>query len=83
MTNTAAFNGAFPAGTGASITFAVIAILLAGAVIGILAILAAGIRGDDRARTLTGAPRTRMAAVTRRLLGVGVRGGGTGSEDRR
>jgi hypothetical protein len=82
MTNTAAFGEAFPAGAGTSITFAVIAILLAGAVIGILAILAAGIRSDDRARTLTGAPRTRTAAVTRRLLGVGVRNG-TGSEDRR
>ena len=46
---------------------------LSGSAIGILAILAAGIRSDDRAKNLTRAPRTGTEAVTRRLLGVGVR----------
>jgi hypothetical protein len=50
-----------------------IAVFLSGAVIGVLAIVVAGIRSDDRAKTLTGAPRTRAEAATRRLLGVGVR----------
>ena len=40
----------------------------------ILAILVAGIRSDDHAKNLTHAPRTRTEQVTRRLLGVGVRG---------
>ena len=42
--------------------------------IGALAILVAGIRSDDHAKNLTRAPRTRTEQVTRRLLGVGVRG---------
>ena len=50
-----------------------IAAFLSGVVIGILAIAVAGIRSDDRAKTLTRAPRTRAEAATRRLLGVGVR----------
>jgi hypothetical protein len=49
------------------------AAFLSGSAIGILAILAAGIRSDDRAKNLTRAPRTGTEAVTRRLLGVGVR----------
>jgi uncharacterized membrane protein (DUF4010 family) len=39
----------------------------------ILAILAAAIRSDDRAKNLTSAPRTRTEHLTRRLLGAGVR----------
>lgn len=54
-------------------TFIAIAIFLSGITIGVLAILVAGIRDDDRTRNLTSAPRSRAAAVTRRLLGVGVR----------
>jgi hypothetical protein len=57
-----------------------IAVLLSVAAIGILAILVTGIRSDDCARNLTSTPRTRTQAVTRRLLGVGVRDAGTGSE---
>jgi hypothetical protein len=49
------------------------AAFLSGSAIGILAILAAGIRSDDRAKNLTRTPRTGTEAVTRRLLGVGVR----------
>lgn len=58
--------------------FIAIAIFLSGITIGGLAILVAGIRDDDRAGNLTGAPRSRAAAVTRRLLGVGVRDTKTG-----
>ena len=58
-------------------TFAIaliaIAAFLSGSVIGIFAILVAGIRSDDRAKNLTGIPRTSTEAVTRRLLGVGIR----------
>jgi hypothetical protein len=50
-----------------------IAAFLSGSAIGVLAILVAGIRSDDRAKNLTGIPRTGTEAVTRRLLGVGVR----------
>lgn len=64
-------------------TFIAIAIVLSGMVIGILAILVAGIRGDDRARDLASAPRSRTAAATRRLLGVGVRDTEAGSGDQR
>jgi hypothetical protein len=60
-------------------SIAEIAVLLFGAVIGILAILVAGIHADDRTDGLTSAPRTRTTAVTRRLLGVGTRD--TGPED--
>jgi len=49
------------------------AAFLSGSAIGILAIVAAGIRSDDRAKNLTRTPRTGTEAVTRRLLGVGVR----------
>jgi len=48
-------------------------VFLLGAVAGMLAILVAGIHRDDRARTLTSAPRTRTEAITRRVLGVGIR----------
>jgi hypothetical protein len=50
-----------------------IAVFLSGAAIGVLAILVAGVRSGDRAKNLTRTPRTRTEAVTRRLLGVGVR----------
>jgi hypothetical protein len=61
-------------------TIALISIVafIFGSVIGIFAILVAGIRSDDRAKNLTCAPRTCIEAVTRRLLGVGVRSHRTG-----
>lgn len=62
-------------------TFIVISVFLSGVVIGVLAIVVTGIRGDDRAQNLTNAPCTRAAAVTRRLLGVGVRDAEAGSEN--
>jgi hypothetical protein len=60
-----------------TIAFIAIAAFIFGSAIGILAILIAGIRSDDRAKTLTCAPRTCIEAVTRRLLGVGIRSGRT------
>jgi hypothetical protein len=50
-----------------------IAAFLSGSAIGIFVVLVAGIRSDDRAKNLTGIPRTGTEAITRRLLGVGVR----------
>ena len=57
---------------------AVIAILalitfLFGGTIGALVVIVAGIRRDDRAKSLTCAPRTPIEGITRRILGVGVR----------
>jgi uncharacterized membrane protein len=48
-------------------------VFLAGATIGILAVLVIGIRRDDRAKNLTNVPGARLEAETRRALGVGVR----------
>jgi hypothetical protein len=56
-----------------TIALIAIAAFLSGSAIGVLAILVAGIRSDDRAKNLTGIPRTGTEAVTCRLLGVGVR----------
>jgi hypothetical protein len=56
-----------------TITLIAIAAFLSGTTTGVLAILVAGIRSDDRAKTLTGPPRTGTEAITRRLLGVGIR----------
>jgi hypothetical protein len=56
-----------------TIVLIAVAAFLSGSAIGILAILVAGIRSDDRAKNLTGIPRTGTEAVTRRALGVGVR----------
>ena len=56
-----------------TIALTAVAAFLSAAAIVILAILVAGIRSDDRAKNLTGIPRTGTEAVTRRLLGVGVR----------
>jgi hypothetical protein len=68
-----------------TLTIALIALaaFLSGSAIGILAILVAGIRSDDRAKNLTCTPRTATEAITRRVLGVGVRNAETGhSNDR-
>ena len=62
-----------------AITLTAVAVFLSAAAIVILAILVAAIRSEDRAKNLTGAPRTRAEQVTRRLLGVGVRTGDAGT----
>lgn len=56
-----------------TIALIAIAAFLSGSAIGIFVVLVAGIRSDDRAKNLTGIPRTGTEAITRRLLGVGVR----------
>jgi len=61
-----------------TIALIALAAFLSGSAIGILAILVAGIRSDDRAKNLTCTPRTPTEAITRRVLGVGVRTPGTG-----
>ena len=65
-----------------TIALIAIAAFLSGSAIGIFAVLVVGIRSDDRAKNLTGIPRTGTEAVTRRLLGVGVRtpGAETGND---
>ena len=52
---------------------------LAGAAMGVIAIIIAGIHREDRAKTLIGNPRTHTQAATRRMLGVGVRHGNADS----
>ena len=51
----------------------VLAAFLSGAVAGVLIMLAIGIRKADRARHLTDEPDTHLDALTRSVLGVGVR----------
>jgi hypothetical protein len=53
----------------------VLAALLSGAVAGVFAMLVIGIRRGDRARHLADEPGTRLDAITRRVLRVGVRTG--------
>jgi hypothetical protein len=50
-----------------------IAVFLAGAALGFLTLLIVGIRKGDRARHLADAPHTQVEAITRRVLGVGIR----------
>jgi hypothetical protein len=48
-------------------------VFLSGAVSGVLVMLVIGIRRGDRARHLADQPGTHLDAITRNLLGVGVR----------
>ena len=53
------------------------AVILTGlGVLAVLVLVLVGIHDSDRHMSLTGAPRSRTEAVTRRLLGVGVRTSG-------
>jgi hypothetical protein len=50
------------------------AVILTGlGVLAVLVLVLIAIHDEDRHMSLTGAPRTRIEAVTRRLLGVGIR----------
>ena len=50
------------------------AVVLTGVgVLALLVLVVVGIHDEDRHMSLTGAPRTRIEAITRRLLGVGIR----------
>jgi hypothetical protein len=57
----------------------IIVAFLSGVAIGVVALIVVGIRSDDRAKTLADAPRTRVEAATRRMLGAGARNGNAGS----
>ena len=52
-----------------------IAAFLSGAVIAAFVMLVAGIHAGDRPRHLTGEPDSQLEALTRTMLGVGVRTG--------
>ena len=52
---------------------AIVALLIGLGVLALLVLVLVGIRDEERHMSLTSAPRTRTGAVTRRLLGVGVR----------
>jgi len=56
-----------------AVTVAVVALVIALSVLGLLVLVLAGIRDEERHMSLTSAPRTRIGAVTRRLTGLGVR----------
>ena len=53
----------------------VIAAFLSGAVIAVFMMLIAGIHAGDRPHRLTAPPHSRLEALTRTILGVGVRTG--------
>jgi hypothetical protein len=52
---------------------AAVALLIALGVLALLVLVLVGIRHEERHMSLTGAPRTRIGAMTRHLTGVGVR----------
>jgi len=56
-----------------AICLLVLAAFLAGATAGVIAVVIAGIRTEDRNKTLKGNPRTYAEAGTRRVAGVGTR----------
>jgi hypothetical protein len=58
---------------GVVMTIAIAAFLLGLAVLVLLVLVLIGIHHEERHMSLTSTPRTRIEAVTRRLLGVGVR----------
>ena len=59
-----------------TVVFLVIAAFLSGAVTAVFAILVAGVHAGDRPRHLTAAaPHGQLEALTRTVLGVGVRTG--------
>jgi hypothetical protein len=58
---------------GAVMTVALVALLLGLGVLALLVLVLIGIHHEERHMSLTSTPRTRIEAVTRRLLGVGVR----------
>ena len=58
----------------------VIAAFLSGAVIAVFVMLVAGIHAGDRPRRLAAAPDGHLEALTRTMLGVGVRTGPSASD---
>ena len=58
-----------------SVWILILALLLSGVVAGVFTVLVIGIRRGDRAHHLADEPGTRLDAITRTVLGVGVRAG--------
>lgn len=58
---------------GIAVVVAVIVAVAGLSALALLVLVVAGIHGEERHMSLTGTPRTRTAAVTRRVLGVCVR----------
>ena len=56
-----------------AICLLVLAAFLAGVTAGVIAVIIAGIRSEDRNKTLKGHPRTYAEAGTRRVTGTGTR----------
>ena len=56
-----------------AVTLTIVALLIALSVLALLALVLADIHDEERHMSLTSAPRTRIGAVTRHLVGVGVR----------
>jgi len=56
-----------------SIWILALAVFLSGAVAGVFVVLVIGIRASDRGHLLTDEPGTHLDALTRSVLGVGVR----------
>jgi hypothetical protein len=60
----------------------VLAVFLSGAAAGVFVMLVIGIRRGDRAHHLADEPGTRLDALTRSVLGVGVRTSGPAGDGR-
>lgn len=56
-----------------AISLLAVAAFLAGATVGVIAVVVAGIRSEDRNKTLKRNPRTYAQAGTRRVAGAGTR----------
>ncbi len=56
-----------------AVTLAIVALLIALSVLAALVLVLVGIHDEERRMSLTSAPRTRIGAITRHLVGVGVR----------
>ncbi len=56
-----------------AMTVAIVALLIGLGVLALLVLVLVGIHDEERHMSLTSVPRTRIGAITRRLVGVGVR----------
>jgi type II secretory pathway component PulJ len=56
-----------------AVALAIVALLIALVVLALLVLVLVGIHHEERHMSLTSAPRTRIAALTRHLTGLGVR----------
>ncbi len=56
-----------------AMTLAIVALLIGLGVLALLVLVLVGIHDEERHMSLTSAPRTRIGAITRHLVGLGVR----------